>query len=199
MSYDPVRTDTWNFSEDPDLALGFPDGADQALRLGHGGSIVLVFGDGQTPYCIPNGPGPDFVVYSNSTHDASVLPGLSGAVTQIITVEVSQNASGWIRVPHSYNPLVSDLSDPTRYGPGLAGITPIEGTGADAAGGDQIDMDSDAIPTGFEACYVRLTDAGDNIPDVGNTLEGTAADPASGASGVDALVGFNPVSPPSTP
>jgi hypothetical protein len=101
---------------------------------------------------------------------------------------VSEDSVTW----HAF-PIAIDagrpLIDPARY-TGFAGVIPT------AEGGDRIDLAAviaaAGLPTDFQACYVRLTDAGTRYADYGNTQSDLWA---SGAD-IDAVEALHSVANP---
>jgi hypothetical protein len=162
------------FNQDllPDIVLGAPRGLGTSagsldvVSLGDGGSITLAFTDNQ----IVDGPGPDFTVFENPFNS----PGL-GIFTEVGVVAASADGVNFVEFPHG-----QDLS-------GLAGRTPVYAN-ADTntidprdpavSGGDQFDLATIGLAN---ARYLRITDPGAAIDDVGNHFP----TPGPGKSGFD--------------
>jgi hypothetical protein len=164
----------------PDIVLGAPFGAGlsagslDVVSLGNGGSITVAFTDNQ----IVDGPGPDFTVFENAFNS----PGL-GIFTEVGVVAASQDGVNFVEFPHG-----QDLS-------GLAGLTPvyanhdqndIDPRDTSQAGGDSFDLATIGLTS---ARYIRITDPGATIDDVGNHFP----TPGPGKSGfdLDAIVGIH--------
>lgn len=153
--------------------LGQPESALKATSLGapnlniantEGGSIVVGLGDGTTPQCITNGTGPDFKVIEN----VFAFTDAYGAenYTEAAYVEVSTDNVTFYRFPSQFPtaacpavPLIQQVGNPACYS-GLTGIT---------VGGDSFDLSdiitANSLPQNYQACYVRIVDAGTKIPD----------------------------------
>lgn len=156
----------------PDIVLGAPRGLGQTagsldvVSLGDGGSITVAFTDNR----IVDGPGPDFTVFENPF----LAPGL-GIFTEVATVAASADGVNFFTFPHG-----PDLS-------GLAGRTPVYAN-ADTntidprdpavSGGDQFDLATIGLAS---ARFLRITDPGMSIDDVGNHFP----TPGVGKSGFD--------------
>ena len=146
--------------------LGLSAGSLDVFSLGNDGSITVAFVDN----AIVDGPGPDFTVFENPFNS----PGL-GIFTEVGIVEASEDGQTFKAFPHG-----QDLS-------GLAGRTPVY-SNADTneldprdpavSGGDQFDLATIGLA---RARYVRITDAGASIDDVGNHFP----TPGPGKSGFD--------------
>jgi hypothetical protein len=175
IGYQPVGAQGWLAAGNPALAIGAPGGPLDTVPLGFdpnsaatpGGSIVLGLGFAGTPYCITDGAGADFVVFSSSVPWVDPLDG-AGTWNQVMTVEVSNDGAIWYKFLYQVD-LSKPLVRPARYQL-LAGVNATVGTGAGAQGGDAFDLaDIQFLPSNFEACYVRITDAGTVVQDYGNT------------------------------
>jgi hypothetical protein len=156
----------------PSVVLGAPYGLGagagslDVVSLGNGGSITLAFTDNR----IVDGPGPDFTVFENPFNS----PGL-GIFTEVGVVAASVDGVNFVEFPHG-----QDLS-------GLAGRTPVYAN-ADTndidprdpavSGGDQFDLATIGLAS---ARYLRITDPGVSIDDVGNHFP----TPGVGKSGFD--------------
>jgi hypothetical protein len=165
------------FNQDllPDIVLGAPRGLGMnagsldVVSLGNGGSITVAFTDNR----IIDGPGPDFTVFENAFNS----PGL-GIFTEVAVVAASADGVNFVEFPHGAGG--SDLS-------GLAGQTPVY-SNADTnqidprdptvSGGDQFDLATIGLTS---ARYLRITDPGATIDDVGNHFP----TPGPGKSGFD--------------
>jgi hypothetical protein len=149
----------------PGIVLGPPRGGGElqgsldVVSLGNGGAIVLRF---DLPV-ICDGPGPDLTVFENAFHSGS----LSGPIfAEYGIVAVSQDGEHFVEFPY----------DPVTH-VGLAGQTPvlsnpdngISPLDPSVSGGDTFDLAQVGLTW---AAYVRVTDAGDAIPDPGNLLPG---------------------------
>jgi hypothetical protein len=149
----------------PGIVLGPPRGGGElqgsldVVSLGNGGVIVLQF---YLPV-ICDGPGPDLTVFENAFHSGS----LSGPIfAEYGIVAVSQDGEHFVEFPY----------DPVTH-VGLAGQTPvlsnpdngISPLDPSVSGGDSFDLADVGLTW---AAYVRVTDAGDAIPDPGNLLPG---------------------------
>lgn len=202
VSYQPVAGPGWP-TVNPALATGAPGGAQDAVPLGFnpdsaesvGGSIVLGLGSEGTPYCITDGAGADFTIYSSAVPVIDPVDG-AGTLNQVLIVAVSDTGVTWHPFPYVLDSSLP-LVDPDRYQRGLAGVHATVGTGADAQGGDAFDLaDITDLPSGFQACYVRITDAGTLLQDYGSTqpdpwYEGGAVDTIR-ATSVVARAGLTP-------
>jgi hypothetical protein len=181
----------------PALATGAPGGAQDAVPLGYdanaagtaGGSIALGLGSGGTPYCITDGAGADFVVYSSAVPWTDPVDG-PGTLNRVLFVEVSDTGTRWYLFPYVLD-LSKPLVNPERYQSGLAGVHATVGAGAGAQGGDPFDLGDlrqyYSLPSDFQACYVRITDAGTAVQDYGSTQ----ADPLSEGGAVDTIRATN--------
>jgi hypothetical protein len=156
----------------PNVVLGAPYGLGagagslDVVSLGNGGSITVVFTDNQ----IVDGPGPDFTIFENPFES----PGL-GIFTEVAVVAASQDGVNFVEFPHG-----QDLS-------GLAGRVPVFANAATndidprdpaVSGGDQFDLATIGLAS---ARYLRITDPGAAIDDVGNHFP----TPGVGKSGFD--------------
>lgn len=159
----------------PDVVLGPPRGLGQTagsldvVSLGNGGSIIVAFTDNR----IVDGPGADFTIFENAFN----APGL-GIFTEAGIVEASEDGEHFTPFPHGAGG--ADLS-------GLAGRTPVYANGdtndldpGDPAvsGGDQFDLATIGLAS---ARFLRITDPGATIDDVGNHFP----TPGAGKSGFD--------------
>ncbi len=149
----------------PQVVLGPPrgggllEGSLDVVSLGHGGEIVLRF----DPPIACNGPGPDIIVFENAFR----IGDSNGPVfAELAFVAVSQDGVHFREFPWD-----------SQSWRGLAGKTPVFSNpenGIDprdpvAAGGDAFDLDEVGLPW---IRFVRITDAGDQVPDPGNRLPG---------------------------
>ena len=141
----------------PPRGAGLVEGSFDVVSLGNGGVIVVRF----DPPVICDGAGPDFTVFENAFHSGSP----SGPIfTDYGIVAVSQDGEHFVDLPY----------DPVTHA-GLAGQTPVLSTpdnGIDpldpsVSGGDTFDLASVGLAW---AAYVRITDPGTTIPDVGNQI-----------------------------
>jgi hypothetical protein len=187
IAYAPLRPPNvtesdWPQFFHPEWALGPPGGTLDTVSLGYdmaaldptapGGSLTLGLGgadDAGTRACVEDGPGDDFVVYENV-----FAVGGGGTYIEVATVSVSEDNAVWYTFAHEVSQ--EESSDPAHY-TGFAGVTPT------AQGGDRFDLEvlieSELLPAGWQACYVRLVDGGTLYPDYGNTqsdLWSTGAD-----------------------
>jgi hypothetical protein len=155
----------------PDVVLGPPYGAGlnagslDVVSLGNGGSITVAFTDNY----VVDGLGPDFTIFENAFNS----PGL-GIFTEVGVVEASVDGVAFFEFPHG-----TDLS-------GLAGRTPVYANADQndidprdpAAGGDTFDLATIGLA---RARYLRITDPGAAIDDIGNHFP----TPGPGKSGFD--------------
>jgi hypothetical protein len=155
----------------PDIVLGPPYGSGlssgslDVVSLGNGGSITVAFTDNR----VVDGPGADFRIFENAFNS----PGL-GIFTEVGVVEASTDGVTFVEFPHG-----TDLS-------GLAGQTPVYANADQndidprdlAAGGDAFDLATIGLAS---ARYLRITDPGASIDDVGNHFPS----PGPGKSGFD--------------
>lgn len=159
----------------PDVVLGTPRGLGlgagslDVVSLGNGGSITVAFADNR----IVDGPGPDFTIFENAFNS----PGL-GIFTEVGVVAVSEDGVNFVEFPHGAGG--QDLA-------GLAGRTPVYANGDTndvdprdpaVSGGDQFDLATVGLTS---ARYLRITDPGASIDDVGNHFP----TPGAGKSGFD--------------
>jgi hypothetical protein len=187
-----VGVANWPVPPDPNRAKGPPGGPTDSVFLGFDptgtaipalGQIVLGWGAGGTPYCVNDGNGPEFIVYSGVTSvpDAKVA---QASAIQVMTIEVSSDNQTWFPFPITGVQLNLSPDDPLRYSSGIAGVHPTLGRGASATGGDPLDLSYITnLPLDFEACYIRITDGGSAIPDYGNAQ----TDPLNLGGAVDAV------------
>src|SRR5262245_45121378 len=163
VSFTPGTHAGFGADQLPGIVLGPPRGAGltqgsfDVVSLGNDGVIVIGFA---LPV-ICDGPGADFTVFENAFH--SGLP--SGPIfTDFGIVAVSQDGEHFVDLPY----------DATTYA-GLAGQTPVLSNPENAidpldpsvSGGDVFDL----AATGLSwAAYVRITDPGTTIDDVGNRI-----------------------------
>ncbi len=159
----------------PQVVLGAPYGLGagagslDVVSLGNGGSITLAFTDNR----IVDGPGADFSVFENPFN----APGL-GIFTEVGVVAASEDGVDFVEFPHG--PGGSDLS-------GLAGRVPVVSNAETnqldprdpaVSGGDQFDLATIGLA---RVRYLRITDPGPSIDDVGNHFP----TPGVGKSGFD--------------
>jgi hypothetical protein len=159
----------------PDVVLGPPRGLGanagslDVVSLGNGGSITVAFTDNR----VVDGPGPDFTIFENAFNS----PGL-GIFTEVGVVAVSEDGVNFVEFPHGAGG--QDLT-------GLAGRTPVYANGDSndvdpgdpaVSGGDQFDLATVGLTS---ARYIRITDPGAAIDDVGNHFP----TPGAGKSGFD--------------
>ena len=173
----PVQADPWadnvvtvnygagaGFGQEyyPGNILGPPDTAATAivpsnspqelLELGFGGMIILEFSDN----VIVDLPGSDFTVFENPFWIGGnpEMPFVEAGI-----VAISADGINWREFPY----------DPETY-EGLAGVTPTNGsedpTDPEVSGGDSFDLFELGLDT---VRFVRITDAGDLVPDNGWT------------------------------
>ncbi len=181
VSYTPGQNGGYNAGEGgtenllPNIVLGSPYGLGQnagsldVVSLGEGGSITVAFTDNR----IVDGPGPDFTVFENPFN----APGL-GIFTEVGVVAASADGVTFVEFPHGAGG--NDLS-------GLAGRVPvyanpdtndIDPRDPSVSGGDQFDLATIGLTS---ARYLRITDPGAAIDDVGNHFP----TPGPGKSGFD--------------
>jgi len=175
VSFTPGTNGGFNQDLLPDIVLGSPRGLGASagsldvVSLGDGGSITVAFTDNE----IVDGPGPDFTVFENAFN----APGL-GIFTEVGTVAASEDGVNFVEFPHGAGG--SDLT-------GLAGVTPvyanadtntIDPRDPTVSGGDQFDLATIGLKS---ARYLRITDPGAAIDDVGNHFP----TPGPGKSGFD--------------
>jgi hypothetical protein len=127
------------------------------------------------------------VVYENAFRTADPQ-GNGGTNSELVLVAVSADLVSWHAFPVTID-ASRPLVDPARYS-GFAGTLP---TGE---GGNRFDLatliPADGLPAGYQACYVRLTDAGTVYADYGNTQSDLWA---SGAD-IDAVEALHSVAAP---
>lgn len=176
--------------------LGQPEGSLHVTSMGDdgaiaGGEITVGFGDGTDRYCITNGGGvnTDFIIHENplSFNDGGAT---DVNYTEAAYVEVSQDGATYYRFPVTFpDPAAIDLADlvglPANYS-GLAGIN---------VGGDAFDL-TDVIAAfslgaAFEGCYVRIVDAGTEVPDYDSS--GLYMLPNGSGADIDAVEALNHV------
>jgi len=126
----------------------------ELLALGYAGSIILEFSDN----VIVDLPGVDFTVFENpfwiggNPENPFVEAGI---------VAISADGINWIEFPY----------DTATY-EGLAGVTPTNGwadpTDPGVSGGDSFDLFDLGLDT---VRFVRVTDAGDRVPDLGPSFD----------------------------
>jgi hypothetical protein len=156
----------------PDVVLGPPFGLGQnagsldVVSLGNGGSITVAFTDNR----IVDGPGPDFTIFENAFES----PGL-GIFTEVGVVAASEDGETFVEFPH------------TAGLDGLAGRVPVYSNAETndlhpgdpaVSGGDQFDLATIGLTS---ARFLRITDPGNAIDDVGNHFP----TPGPGKSGFD--------------
>jgi hypothetical protein len=172
VAYTPGQNGGFNQELLPNIVLGAPyglginQGSLDVVSLGNDGSITVAFIDNQ----IVDGPGPDFTIFENAFNS----PGL-GIFTEVGRVEASADGVTFKEFQHAQN-----LT-------GLAGLVPVYAN-ADTndldprdpavSGGDQFDLATVGLTT---ARYLRITDPGAAIDDVGNHFP----TPGPGKSGFD--------------
>jgi len=172
VSFTPGTNGGFNQDLLPNIVLGAPYGLGlnagslDVVSLGTDGSITVAFTDNR----IVDGPGPDFTVFENPFNS----PGL-GIFTEVGVVAASADGVNFVEFPHG-----QDLS-------GLAGRTPvyanadtneIDPRDPTVSGGDQFDLATIGLAS---ALYLRITDPGAAIDDVGNHFP----TPGVGKSGFD--------------
>ncbi len=173
----------------PDIVLGPPHGGGptqgslHVLALGIGGSIVLGFA--LPPIC--DGPGTDFTVFENAFRIGSP----SGPLfNEYAFIAVSQNGVDFVEFPYD-----------AESGAGLAGHTPvlshpdngISPFDPSLSGGDAFDLADVGLAW---ASYVRITDVGGTIADVGDLPQFTVA-PNAGFD-LDAVAALHACDPTAT-
>ncbi len=174
---------------DPASTLGEPGGTLDVTSLGDdkagaGGSITVVFGqeDNNARHCIVDGIGADLAVYENPF----AFSDSSGPVnfTEAAYVEVSQDDIVYFRFPRTFPPADPALvGNPAEFS-NLAGIN---------VGGDSFELAeiiiANSLDGTFKACYVRIVDAGLEVPDYDSDGE-LATNSLSGAD-IDAVEALN--------
>ncbi len=176
----------------PDIVLGAPrgtgltQGSFDVIALGGGGEIVLRFDEP----VICDGPGVDFTVFENAFHSGTV----NGAIfDELGYIAVSQDGVNFVEFPFdrvSLDGLAGQL--PVHSHPDN-GIDPTDPT---VSGGDSFDLADVGLSW---AAYVRITDVGGEIPDVGD-LPPFLPPPNAGFD-LDAVAAVNacPLQPAATP
>jgi len=156
-SFEPGTSAGFGAANLPWIVLGPPEGLGpnqgslHVVSLGNGGRITVSFDDN----AVVDGPGDDLVIYENA-----FVTGNSVFI-EYAFVEVSTDGKEWVEFP--WDPLT---------GEGLAGRTPVLANSANAydpfdprSGGDRFDL----ADVGLEfARFVRITDAGSIVDDIGN-------------------------------
>ncbi len=141
----------------PPVGAGATEGSLDVLSLGNNGTVVLAFRD----RIICDGDGPDFTVFENAFHAGAP----DGPIfTEVGIVAVSEDGVQFVEFPY----------DPVTFA-GLAGKTPvfsnptngIDPTDPTVSGGDSFDLATVGLT---RAAYVRITDPGASIPDVGSQV-----------------------------
>ncbi|MBI3992502.1 MAG: hypothetical protein HY342_04450 [Candidatus Lambdaproteobacteria bacterium] len=175
----------------PQAALGPPRGAKHVASLGfdkisltEGGFLVLGFGDGTERRCIVNDDGTDFTVVEN----AAPFQGSSNVFTEAAYVEVSENGTDFHRFPATPPVDPADVGLPAAWS-GFAGIHVYDPE--TSTGGDEFDL-ADVIvaaglPADFQACYVKIVDAGAGVPDAAFPVLLISPDKGTGAD-IDAVL-----------
>ena len=160
VTFTPGENAGYGDLELPEVVLGAPQGGGpnagglDVLSLGKSGTIVLELGD----IVLVDEPGVDLLVFENP------FPGW----LELGVVAVSEDGETWHEWP-------CDVANEEELFPGCAGVNPvlsnqengIDPTDVDQAGGDGFDLADLGLT---EACFVRITDAGDNA------YEGTSGD-----------------------
>jgi len=172
VSYTPGQNGGFNQDLLPDVVLGPPFGLGanagslDVVSLGNDGSITVAFTDNR----VVDGPGADFTVFENAFNS----PGL-GIFTEYGVVAASEDGVNFVEFPHTPGP------------DGLAGRTPVyanpdtndlDPRDPAVSGGDQFDLATIGLAS---ARYIRITDPGQSIDDVGNHFP----TPGVGKSGFD--------------
>jgi hypothetical protein len=156
----------------PDIVLGPPYGGGSSAQsldvvsLGDGGSVTLAFTDNR----IVDGPGPDFTVFENVFNS----PGL-GFFTEYGVVAASEDGVNFVEFPHSPGPEGLAGRTPVQANPDTTDIDPRDTANA---GGDSFDLATIGLAS---ARFVRITDPGAAIDDIGNHFP----TPGPGKSGFD--------------
>ena len=156
----------------PDIVLGPPYGAGASsqsidvVSLGDGGSITVAFTDNR----VVDGPGPDFTVFENPFN----APGL-GIFTEYGVVAASEDGVNFVEFPHTPGPDGLAGRTPVYANPNTNDIDPRDTANA---GGDSFDLATIGLTS---ARYIRITDPGATIDDVGNHFP----TPGPGKSGFD--------------
>jgi len=139
---------------DPMATPGAPAASEEELlTLGTGGEIILTFHSGG----IMNGPGPDFTIFENPF----VVGDNIAVFREVALVAVSEDGLSWHTFPYD-----SETFE------GLAGVTPTNGwadpTNPAESGGDSFDLETVGLD---QALFLRITDAGDLVPDSGPSFD----------------------------
>lgn len=146
----------------PGIVLGPPRGAGEdegsfdVVSLGNGGSIVVAFRNGG----LCNGPGPDFTVFENAFRAA----GGSSIFTEVGIVAVSDDGVHFVEFPYDATSFAGLAGKTPVYSNPENGIDPLDPS---VSGGDSFDLADVGLSS---AVYVRITDGGDTIPDLGNRV-----------------------------
>jgi hypothetical protein len=162
------------FNQDllPDVVLGPPFGLGESagsldvVSLGDGGNITVAFTDNR----IVDGPGPDFTVFENAFNS----PGL-GIFTEVGVVAASADGVNFVEFPHGQDQSGLAGRTPVYANPDTNDIDPRDPA---TAGGDAFDLATIGLSS---ARYIRITDPGAAIDDVGNHFP----TPGPGKSGFD--------------
>ena len=156
-AFEPGVSSGFGADQLPGIVLGRPQGLGpnqgsvDVVSLGHGGRIVASFDNN----AVVDGEGDDLVIFENA-----FVTGQS-VFTELAFVEVSADGREWVEFPYD-----------ASTGKGLAGRTPVMSNAIngrdpldEASGGDRFDL----ADVGLEFVrYVRITDAGSLIDDLGN-------------------------------
>ena len=212
VDYSPLdRKSAFNASALPGIVLGPPQARNGGISMGgtdvvslgsrantdhgksapYGGSITVRFTDN----LIYDGPGPDFIVFENPMR----IQGSSSAYfIEPAIVEVSANGRDFFRIPFDFVPHLDqsgnlNLSNPSCYSRGFAGVRPVlsnngypDPTDPAVAGGDPFDLaDLPGRPLTWIQ-YVRIIATGDNwlIDSTGDAVRQTSGGAAEALSGV---------------
>lgn len=146
----------------PGIVLGPPRGGGEnegsldVVSLGNGGSIVLAFRGGG----LCDGPGPDFTVFENAFRVA----GGDAIFTEVGIVAVSADGEHFVEFPYDVSTFAGLAGRTPVYSNPENGIDPLDPA---VSGGDSFDLADVGLST---AVYVRITDGGDAIPDLGNRV-----------------------------
>ncbi|MBZ0264832.1 T9SS type A sorting domain-containing protein [bacterium] len=147
----------------PENVLGAPDSSaapqfpsanpEEILTLGTDGWIILSFEDDP----IIDGDGFDFTVFENAFYFGEP----PRVYTEAGIVSVSEDGNQWVEFPYNPDTLA-----------GLAGITPVDGAAdplnPDESGGDSFDLSEIGVEL---VRYIRITDAGDLVTDLGPSFD----------------------------
>ena len=131
------------------------------LGGGLGGSITLEFTDN----IVELGPGADFTVFENVMF---IQGNPDKRFMEPAIVEVALFEGQWYRFPINVNPPVTgkvDLSKPTYYAQGFAGVNATTGddpTDPTRSGGDSFDADSLGVPGLTWIRFIRIQSTGHN-------------------------------------